>query len=171
MMPRIIVTFSQLVSAWTASNFVHPYGLPRYVPSYAILMLSRGFLDYVGVPKISYYDNLDWMRSNDIDSPRPHTAFIQIPHIDPGRDKYGNQPESLRRVFLLTWMATISIGHLMMEEIENLSDRDELSCRKELCERVIQRYNEEMAPLVEELDETKEMLYQEWRNINERGFK
>lgn len=37
MMPRIIVTFSQLVSAWTASNFVHPYGLPRYVPSYAML--------------------------------------------------------------------------------------------------------------------------------------
>lgn len=131
-------------------------------------MRSRGFLEYVSVPRISYYDNHDWMTSNDIDSPRPHTAFIQIPHIDPGRDKYGNQPESLRRVFLLTWMATITIGHLMIKEIVNLSDNDELSCRKELCERVIHRYNQEAAHLVAELDETKEVLCQQWSDINER---
>lgn len=28
--PRIVVTFSRLVSAWTASNFIHPHGLPRF---------------------------------------------------------------------------------------------------------------------------------------------
>jgi len=27
---RIVVTFSHLVSSWTASNFVHQYGLPTY---------------------------------------------------------------------------------------------------------------------------------------------
>lgn len=29
--PRIVVTFSRLVASWTASNFVHAHGLPRYV--------------------------------------------------------------------------------------------------------------------------------------------
>jgi len=28
--PRIVVTFSKLVSTWTASSFVHPWGLPSY---------------------------------------------------------------------------------------------------------------------------------------------
>jgi hypothetical protein len=30
--PRIVVTFSRLVSSWTASNFVHEYGLPTCTP-------------------------------------------------------------------------------------------------------------------------------------------
>ena len=108
------------------------------------------------------------MTSNDIDSPRPHTAFIQIPHIDPGRDKYGNQPESLRRVLLLTWMVTIKIGHRMIREIKKLGDEDELSCRKDLCDRVIQYFNEEAAPLVKKLEKAKQRLYEDWRDINER---
>jgi hypothetical protein len=29
--PRLIVTFSRLVSSWTASNFVHAYGIPTYI--------------------------------------------------------------------------------------------------------------------------------------------
>ena len=39
MAPRIIVTFSRLVSSITASNFVHPYGLPRHVSFCAMLIL------------------------------------------------------------------------------------------------------------------------------------
>jgi hypothetical protein len=30
--PRIVVTFSRLVSSWTASSFVHAWGLPQYTP-------------------------------------------------------------------------------------------------------------------------------------------
>jgi hypothetical protein len=29
--PRLIVTFSRMVSSWTASNFVHAYGIPTYI--------------------------------------------------------------------------------------------------------------------------------------------
>jgi hypothetical protein len=54
MMPRIIVTFSQLVSALTASNFVPPYGLARYALFYTMLTSQS---------RIFRYDNLNWMKA------------------------------------------------------------------------------------------------------------
>jgi hypothetical protein len=76
----------------------------------------------------------------DRDGPSPQTAFIQSPHIDPGRDKYGSQPESLRRTFLFTWMATLVINCYMMEAIEELGKTYELSYREGLCRVVINRF-------------------------------
>jgi len=35
--PRVVVTFSRLVSAWAASNFVHSHGLPRYIPRAGVI--------------------------------------------------------------------------------------------------------------------------------------
>jgi hypothetical protein len=98
------------------------------------------------------------MNSKDRDGPSPQTAFIQIPHIDPGRDKYGSQPESLRRTFLFTWMATLVINCYMMEAIEKLGKTDELSCREELCRVVINRFEKEAAPLIKEFEKVKNQL-------------
>jgi hypothetical protein len=39
--PRIVVTFSRLVSAWTASNFVHPYGISRFHIFWFMLISQR----------------------------------------------------------------------------------------------------------------------------------
>src|SRR5205814_1920232 len=103
--------------------------------TFTMLICSRNFLENVGVPRIACYDGI---------------AFIQMCQVDHGRDKYGNQPESLRRVFLLTWMATFTIGYFMMQEIAKLGEADEMLCREELCENVITRYNQEAADLVKE---------------------
>jgi hypothetical protein len=125
---------------------------------------SSNFLEHVGIPVISYYDNPDWV--HDGDAPSSTTAFIQIPHIDPGRDKYGNQPESLRRVILLSWMATLAIGDYMLEALGALGDTDELECREAMCQQVIDRFNIDAAALVNKLEEVKTELYSEWSNVN-----
>ena len=108
------------------------------------------------------------MNSKDRDGPSPQTAFIQIPHIHPGRDKYGGQPESLRRTFLFTWMATLVINCYMMEAIDELGKTDELSCREELCRIVINRFEKEAAPLIKEFEKVKNQLSKDWENLNER---
>jgi hypothetical protein len=126
---------------------------------------SSNFLEHVGIPVISYYDNPDWLHDND--APSSTCAFIQIPHIHPGRDKYGNQPESLRRVMILCWMATLAIGDYMLEVLGALGDTDELESREAMCQQVIDRYNIDGAALMNKLEEVKTELASEWRNINQ----
>ena len=122
------------------------------------LILRRDFLKSVGVPRIAYFDDPDWMKAKDRDGPNRQTAFIQIPHIHPGRDKYGGQPESLRRTFIFTWMATLVINCYMMEAIDKLGNSDELSRREELCRVVVNRFEKEAAALIKEFEKVKNQL-------------
>lgn len=98
------------------------------------------------------------------DSPRNECCFIQIPHIDPGRDKYGNQPESLRRLLFLTWMTTLKIGQIM---INTLQQHGKGKCRLEICDSVLSRYNAECKDLIEELDTVRNELSKEWSRVND----
>jgi hypothetical protein len=41
--PRVIVTFSRLVSSWVAANFVHPYGIPRSYSSLLLMIVETFF--------------------------------------------------------------------------------------------------------------------------------
>jgi hypothetical protein len=125
----------------------------------------------VGKPRISYYDNPSWIRTKD--APGSHTAFIQIPHIDPGRDKYGKQPEALRRVLLLTWMSTLAINFFMIKKVLDLAnqseepeDFDEAALREEICREVIGRYEREADTLVVALENAKEALGRIWEVQN-----
>src|SRR5947207_14264531 len=54
-------------------------------------------------------------------TPASRTAFILMCHIDPGRDKYGKQPQSLWRLLLLSWMATFLIGEYTLDDIAKSS--------------------------------------------------
>lgn len=77
--PRVVVTLSRLVSSVAAPNLAHVNGLPRYISPGLIRIdiCSGNFLDHVGVPRISYFDALEWTVSEDRQEPAPQTAFIQ----------------------------------------------------------------------------------------------
>jgi hypothetical protein len=89
-----------------------------------------------------------------------------MPHMHPGRDKHGAGEEPVRRVILLTWMATVLVGHFMMDALKELGDTDELSCRETLCQEVIARYEDEARPLIHELKKVKDELVEIWRKQN-----
>jgi hypothetical protein len=93
------------------------------------------FASIVAKPSIQYYDVDDDTGVADEDS-----AFINIPHIHPGRDKYGPQDLRLRRVLDLTMQYTFLIGHVALEVVDELMQVDtEAPNRKEVCEQVLGR--------------------------------
>ncbi|KAK5737223.1 hypothetical protein LTR17_006834 [Elasticomyces elasticus] len=66
---------------------------------------------YVGKPTIQYY-------GMDADE---HSAFICMPHIDPGRDRYsGKGTTEMLNVMDFTWKATFILGDVAMNVIDNL---------------------------------------------------
>ncbi|KAL9932203.1 hypothetical protein V8E36_008975, partial [Tilletia maclaganii] len=91
--PIITFTCSQLVSSVLISNLIHEHGLP-----------NSHFLDAVGVPVLSSFTDPDLFLTEPDDAAErdPEEATIVMPALDPGCDKYGSQPEPLRRVMLLT---------------------------------------------------------------------
>jgi hypothetical protein len=117
------------------------------------------------VPRIVTYDDdpAGWVHVQH--EPSDECWFIQIPHIDPGRDEPGKQQKSLRRVFLLTWMATLTIAHFMMEALESIDETDELLHRKEICTKVVARYNNEASHFIAEFEKVKEELEEEWKKV------
>jgi len=86
-------------------------------------------------------------------------------HIDPGRDKDGKQPQSLRRLLLLSWMATFLIGEYTLDDIANHLRQE---CREESCLRIIERYNQEAKGLIDEIEHVKVELRQEWQTQSGR---
>ncbi|KAK0519990.1 hypothetical protein OC835_007352 [Tilletia horrida] len=87
------VTCSQLVSSVLAADLVHDQGLPR-----------ANFLQHVGVPRLcNYMDPQEFIEQEpEVEDRDPQAVTIVVPSLDPGRDKYGSQPDSLRRFMLLT---------------------------------------------------------------------
>jgi len=125
-----------------------------------VLLTERSdFLQNVGIPRLSSYARIEWVDSSD--EPPEESWYIQVPHIHPGRDKYGNQPESLRRVILLSWMATILIADLMLDE----HDLDGLGALR-VCERVIAKFQQRGSQLLSSLNQAKAKLRKEWQQAN-----
>ena len=138
--------------------------LPHFL--FRVLTSSDHFLTHVGVPTIRYYDNHTWLHGSEFDGPRSSTAFIFVPFIDPGRDKYGKQPEALRRVLLLSWMAVLALGSYMMDGLEGLSEEAELDRREKICKAVIARFEKDAKILIQTLDRAKTELFREWTTQN-----
>ncbi|KAK4889161.1 hypothetical protein LTR27_011996 [Elasticomyces elasticus] len=115
--PVIANTYSRLVNNVTLANFVHGNGV----------RMNR-FTDIVGKPTIQYYGT-----NEESGEPDPDTAYINIPHIHPGRDKYGSQVPQLRRVIDLTLQFTFLFGSVALEILQN----DEEITRLELCQQIM----------------------------------
>jgi hypothetical protein len=92
---------------------------------------------------------------------------LVIPHFDPGRDKYGSQPESFRRVVVLTWMITVKVVDMLMKE-STASDSKGKS-RALILQKVLDAYRNEI-DLRRELQKTKEELLKVWAESNRPGL-
>ncbi|KAK4501828.1 hypothetical protein PRZ48_007637 [Zasmidium cellare] len=123
--PLIAVTYSRPVNELVRSNFQNENGVKM-----------NTFTSIVGKPTIQYYDY-------DTDgNPDEDSAFINIPHIHPGRDKYGDQDITLRRVFDLTMQYTFLVSDVAIKVVDrwysqNLPGIDEPPKQKELCDQIL----------------------------------
>lgn len=117
--PLIAMTFSRDVNEVTRGNFNH-----------VVDFRERSFNGSIGIPTIQYYakDQSD-------------SAFINVPHIHPGRDKYTGQNRPLRRLYDLTYQVSLLLGQISTEVVDKYLDRGlELPTRKALCEEIIGKF-------------------------------
>ncbi|KAI9104791.1 hypothetical protein DFS34DRAFT_691025 [Phlyctochytrium arcticum] len=73
-------------------------------------------------------------------------SFIMIPHLDPGYDKYGQQPVQLRRVYDLTWHLSIYIlNQALVLAAQTPADHDTLvKALYEQSKQDLQRYQDNL---------------------------
>ncbi|KAN0106163.1 hypothetical protein V8E51_009039 [Hyaloscypha variabilis] len=115
--PLIVVTHSRPVTSILKANFTHQHGAA--ISSFTVQVCHMS---------IQYY-------SSDIDERNDKDAFICIPQIDPGRDKYGGQDLELRRVLDLSMQFMFLVGSIATDVLDCCSDT--LPSRKKICETVI----------------------------------
>ncbi|KAK6075089.1 hypothetical protein SCUP515_06140 [Seiridium cupressi] len=125
--PLIVNTFSRPVNHIIRANLAHQMGLPQ-----------GAFTDHVGELTIQYYDPPDWTVSENA-SPDPNTAFINIPHIHPGRDQYGAEEVELRRVIFMTMQLSFLVGSIALDVNEQQATSLYTPTRLALCQLVLQK--------------------------------
>ncbi|KAJ3010313.1 hypothetical protein HKX48_007465 [Thoreauomyces humboldtii] len=108
--PWITVTFSKKVATTLLSGFGF-YG----TFDGSVQAGSATLLDIVGIPVLTTFD-ADWLEDEEATDPPDDVYTVTIPHYDSGRDKYGEQAPELRRVLVLTWMATF----VLMDEAHRI---------------------------------------------------
>lgn len=116
--PVITATFSRPVNTLTRADFATD------------ATAARTLVSIVGQPTLQFYD------SDDEDS-----AFINMPHIHPGRDKYTAKNVELRNVIDATWKVNFILGEIAMDVLDTfLASDGELPSRKALCEKVLAEF-------------------------------
>ncbi|KAJ3166114.1 hypothetical protein HDU88_003661 [Geranomyces variabilis] len=132
--PWITVTFSKEVFQVITRGFA-PFGNLAGAPG------SQHFLDFVGVPRVSNFDK-EWIH-DETSHAAPDNAFtVQIPHYHAGRDKYGDQAPILRRVLLLSWMATLVTIQEAFRLFVGLTRRKSTpATRLQACEQIVTSAN------------------------------
>ena len=92
-------------------------------------------IDVAGEPTIQhYYDADDSIAEED-------AAFINVPHIHLGRDKYSSKNIELRSVYDFTWKASMLLGHVALDVVDrHLVRSKELPKRAQLCAEIIKDY-------------------------------
>ncbi|KAK5018907.1 hypothetical protein BJ546DRAFT_1099832 [Cryomyces antarcticus] len=112
--PLIAVAFSREVTSVARANLKHDFGVR-----------TGNFVPLVGELTIQHYgDETD-------------DAFIVIPHIHGGRDKYGSQQTALRRVFDLTWQLTFLVANEAISVVQSHAKDDVFPTRLQLCKEVL----------------------------------
>ncbi|KAE8218718.1 hypothetical protein CF319_g7460 [Tilletia indica] len=101
---------------------------------------------------------------NEIEEGDPQTYTIAIPALDPGRDKYGSQPQSLRRVMLQTLMVDIAILDLVRTTTVTAISRADAINRALAVWNTAEPYRR----LAKALEDAKTQLQEVWSSINFR---
>ncbi|KAL2065775.1 hypothetical protein VTL71DRAFT_3445 [Oculimacula yallundae] len=128
--PLIIVSYSRPVTGIATANFVHQFGIP-----------PTSFTETVGCLTIHWYSEADRGTAGETDG---DDAFICIPHIHPGRNKYGAQDVALRRVLDMTLQLTILVGDVALEVVDP-SANPQFQTREKLCREILRRVDLIMA--------------------------
>lgn len=115
--PIIAVTYGRKVTAVAKANFIHQKEVS-----------STSFVQQVGELSVQYYSV-----PNEGGAVDDKDAFICIPHIDPGRDKYGSASIELRRVLDLTHKLTNLAGFLALQVVDRATATQTALSRKDLC--------------------------------------
>lgn len=126
--PIFAVTYSRSVNGMVRANFGH-----------AATALSTTFTTRVGDLSIQYYTKNDGTNHNLDDD-----AFINIPHIHPGRAKYGIEDIELKKVLDLTMQLTFLVGQITLETIDKFSIQQPVISRKQLCEKILSGFHTRM---------------------------
>lgn len=121
--PIITATMSREVNGFTLCNFNDSVGVQ-----------GKALLDLVGQPTIQYCDE----DTTSGGSYNPDLAFINVPHIHPGSDKYTAHQTELRRVAFLAWAKTQVIASIAMRQIDAIVAKDQpFPTRLALCQSVL----------------------------------
>ncbi|KAE8238433.1 hypothetical protein A4X13_0g8511 [Tilletia indica] len=101
----------------------------------------------------------------DLQERDPQYGTIVIPTMDPGRDKYGSQPESQRRIMLLTLMVSVSMADLVRREVVTETSR------AVAIDHVMTRWNSSPThqALLTALRKAKIKLQDDWVGVNLRS--
>ncbi|KAE8224155.1 hypothetical protein CF326_g8080 [Tilletia indica] len=101
----------------------------------------------------------------DVQERDPQYGTIVIPTMDPGRDKYGSQPESQRRIMLLTLMVSVSMADLVRREVVTETSR------AVAIDHVMTRWNSSPThqALLTALRKAKIKLQDDWVGVNLRS--
>lgn len=119
--PIIAVSLSRQVNELTKANFMHQFGTRL-----------KSFITSVGDLSIQYHE------IDEFGQPNPESAFINIPHIHPGFDKYGSTNPALRRVLDLSWHKTFLVASIAMDKIDQLvATGKQMPSRAIFCESVL----------------------------------
>lgn len=127
--PLIVVTYGRLVASVTRANFQVDSGVRQVNMS-----------NIAAMPTIQY-SQFDELTHEALDD----SAFIAIPHMHPGTDKYGDQNPILRRFLDLTLQYTFLFGHVALTAIDAIPDdpgEQPWPTRKALCEHILQHVND-----------------------------
>jgi hypothetical protein len=122
--PLIVVSYSRPVNSVTRANFQHDGGVRMGGTS--------PFTEIVGVPSIQFYDHKD----HDSET-HEECAYINIPHNDPGRDKYGQQDVRLRRLLEITMQETFVIVDLALKALNKHAADETPPTRLDLCKEIL----------------------------------
>lgn len=124
--PIIAVSFGRGVNKITKANLQDEYSTRIHA-----------FSTMVGDLTVQYYD------VDESGQPVGESAFINIPHIHPGRDKHSSNNLLFRRVMDLTWHKTFLVASVAMDLIDDFVGRGEQKLhRAQFCADVIRRVNE-----------------------------
>ena len=126
--PLLAVSFGVTVNGVVQANFQHSHGV----------QLKSGITAIIGVPNIQYTEIAE------DGQPAEDSAFINIPHLDPGATKYGASNLKLSRMMDLTMQYTFMIGDVALRTVDSLADDSSTIAnisRKDICGQILEEVN------------------------------
>lgn len=156
--PLLVVTFGAQTNAITRANFLNDHGVP-----------INKFTQLVAIPSIQF-SSVDVNGVGD-----PDSAFINLPHIHHGSDKYGVQDVTLRRLLDLSLQFTHLIGHTALDILDKYPNVKSRPNRQRLCEEIlaeVERLCTQSRPHINfarALEDARSGLLQHWAEVQALG--